>query len=67
MPIYKLSCHVTVSAYTTVEADSLEDAIEEASGRSVELHFNGSGTDPNDVWCVEEADGDPENVTVEEV
>lgn len=66
MPTYTLSCTVTVSAYTTVEADSLEAAIEAANDRPVELHFNGSGTDSNEVWCVEEADGEPENVTGEE-
>jgi hypothetical protein len=66
MPTYNLSCAVTVSAYTTVEADSLEAAIEEAMGRPVELHFNGSGTSADEVWCVEEADGTPEGVTGEE-
>jgi len=33
-----------------------------AQDRSVELHFNGSGTDAGEVWCVGEADGAPENV-----
>ena len=62
MPIFKLTCHVTVSAFTNVEADSLELAIEEAADRSVEIHFNGSGTSPDEVWCIECADGSPEHV-----
>lgn len=66
MATYNLSCIVTVSAYTIVEADSLEEAIEKAKVRSVELHFNGSGTDPDEVWCIEDADGEPENVTGEQ-
>ena len=63
MPTFNLSCTITVSAYTEVEADTLADAIAEANDRSVALHFNGSGTDPTEVWCVEEPDGEPENVT----
>ena len=63
MPTFNLSCQITVSAYTTVEASTLEEAIAEAGSRSAELHFIGSGTDPSEVWCVEEADGMPEGIT----
>lgn len=63
MPRYNLSCQITVSAYTIVDADSLEDAVEEARDRDVELHFNGSGTDPKKVWCVSEPDGDLFDIT----
>jgi hypothetical protein len=63
MPKYTLNCVVTVSAYTIVEADTLEDAIEQAGERTVELGFDGSGNDPENVWCIEEADGIPEDIT----
>lgn len=65
MTTYNLSCIITVSAYTTVDAYSLEEAIEMAEERSVKLRFNGSGADPNEVWCIEEADGEPKNIMVE--
>lgn len=62
MPIFKLGARVTVSAYTEVDAPTLEEAIEEAAGRSVELSYNGSGNSADEVWLVEEADGTPEGI-----
>jgi hypothetical protein len=59
---FNLACTVTVSAYTSVEADSLEEAIDIARERDVELHFNGSGTSEDEVWCVEGADGCPTGI-----
>lgn len=63
---YILSAAVTVSAYTKIEADSLDEAIERARDREVVLHYNGSGTDPEEEWCVESADGEPMDITGEE-
>jgi hypothetical protein len=62
MPTFNLACRITVSASTEVEAETLADAITEANNRDVVLHFNGSGTDPTEVWCIEEADGEPEDI-----
>ena len=62
MAKFNLSAAVTVSAFTVVEAETLEEAIEIAEGREVCLHFNGSGTDPREVWCVEDADGDATDI-----
>lgn len=62
MPIFKLSCHVTVSAFTEVESNSLEEAIAESADRIVQQHFNGSGNSPDEVWCVDDIDGSPQNV-----
>ena len=62
MPIFNLSAAVTCSVYTDVEADTLEEAIQIALDRPVELRFNGSGTYPDDVWCLEEADGEVQEV-----
>lgn len=55
--IFKLSGAVTVSAYTEVEADSLEEAIEIANDREAVLHFNGSGTYIEEQWLVDDIDG----------
>ena len=63
---FRLHCSVTVSAFTVVEANTLAEAIEEAEGRNVELCFDGSGVSPFESWCIEDADGEPTDVTVSE-
>ena len=60
--IFKLGGIVTVSCHTTVEAESEEEAIEIASGRSVEI--DGFGHRSDESWIIEEGDGDPERITV---
>ena len=59
---FTLSCTVTVSAYTIVEADTLADAIEIAEGRQVEIGGEREGVDDNEVWSITDADGQPENI-----
>jgi len=66
MKWFDMSCAVTVSAYTQVEAETLEDAIEIASERSMELSFTGSGNDSKEVWLVDDIDGEPQNIHGEE-
>lgn len=63
MPLFKLNAHVTVSAYTEVEAETLEQAIEEARSRSVEIGDERSGYSPSEHWLVTEADGEPMEIT----
>ena len=57
MPKFKLTSAVTVSAFTTVEADTLEDAIALAEDRPVVIGGINSGEDPLESWIIEEADG----------
>lgn len=66
MPRYNLSCAVTVSAYTVVEADSLEEAIELAESREMVIGGVHTGTDPDKQWIVDEVDGSPENIRLGE-
>ena len=54
---FKLGCQVTVSAYTEIEASSLEDAIREAKGREIVIGGPHSGTDATEQWIIEDADG----------
>lgn len=61
MAQYQLAAKVTVSAYTTVEADSLEEAIKLASSRHVALESSGELS--SETWIVEEADGSAEGIT----
>lgn len=58
MPKFNLSSMVTVSAYTVVEADTLEDAIEISKKREV-VNQSVGGCSENDMWIVDEIDGEP--------
>ena len=62
MPVFKLSCLVGVSAYTEVEAETLEDAIEEAKRREVVIGGPRSGYYPEESWIIEDADGEPTEI-----
>lgn len=61
MKKYKLSARVTVSAYTEVMAESLDEAILLAEDRSVEFNDN-SYSSEKDSWVVYELDGEPEDI-----
>lgn len=58
MPHFNLSAKITVSAYTLVEAETLEEAINIAKSREA---VNGAlgGHSEKDVWIVDEIDGEP--------
>lgn len=62
MKTYQLSASVTVSAYTEVEANSLEEAIKIAERRSVSIGDERSGVFADEVWTIDEADGEPQNI-----
>lgn len=61
MKTFRLSAHVTVSAVTEVEAETLEEAIKRAGYRSVE--FDQPGADIEDSWLVSDFDGEPHKIT----
>jgi hypothetical protein len=65
MPQFKLFATVSVSAFTTVEADSAQAALDIALGREVVLGGNGSGNDSSDNWIIEDGDGEPFDIRVE--
>jgi hypothetical protein len=62
MTTYRLACSVTVSAWTDVEADSLEEAIAIADMREVEIGGTLTGVDGTESWVIEEADGSPQDI-----
>jgi hypothetical protein len=64
MPIFNLSSAITVSAFTVVEADTLEAAIEIAEGRQAVIGGINSGESKYESWIVEEADGEPQDIRV---
>ena len=61
MAKFQLSAKVTVSAFTEVHADTLEDAIRIATSRHVALE--GDGSLPGESWIIEEADGSAKDIT----
>ncbi len=62
MPKFQLTCDVTVSAFTIVEADTLQEAIEIAEDRTPVIGGIGTGEDSDENWVIEEADGLPKNI-----
>ena len=63
---YKLTAQVTVSCYCEVEAASESEAIAKGADLPAAMHFNGSGTTPEDFWLVEEIDGVPCGIRVDQ-
>jgi hypothetical protein len=59
---FRLSCQVTVSAYTEVDADSLDEAIQAATGREVVIGGLHSGTRADESWVIDDADGEATNI-----
>lgn len=57
MARFELVSEVTVSAYTIVEADTLEEAMEISEGRDVTLGGFQSGADEDEIWVIDDADG----------
>ena len=65
MKKFKLTALVTVSVYTTVEANSIEEAKEIAQDRGfMSISSNGGDTE-NDSWICEELDGFPNDINEE--
>lgn len=63
---FRLSCQVTVSAYTSVRSDSLEDAIKKAADRPVFIGGPRTGANPFEEWIIDDADGDPDCIRGED-
>lgn len=62
MKTFNLSAEVTISLYTQVEANSLEEAIEIAEGRSIEAGRWKDETQRKEVWVSDEYDGEAQNI-----
>lgn len=61
---FGLTARVTISVYTNVKAESLEEAIEIASKRDLMHIVNTGGQTEKDTWITDELDGEP--VSIEE-
>lgn len=63
---YKLHGIITVSCYCEVEADSEQEALSKAEQLQPTLGFMGSGALPDENWLIEDADGIPTEIRIEE-
>ncbi len=58
---------VTVTTFTTVEAENAEEALKLASKRMAMMSVNSNnGDSAEDVWKIEEMDGEPYEIKIEE-
>lgn len=64
MPVYTFGATITVSAITTVEADTYEEALKEAESREP-VNIVTTGEDEYDGWVTDELDGTPMNIRFE--
>jgi len=64
MKKFKLIADVTISIYTEVEAETLEEAIEIAEDREI-INSNEGTSDVNIEWLTDEYDGMPLNIREE--
>jgi hypothetical protein len=63
MAKFKLTGLITVSVYTTVEADTLEEAISIAKERDIESYNYGTLNQDYDVWVNDGYDGVVKSIT----
>lgn len=59
---YTLMAQVTISIYTEVEANSLEEAIMIAGDRGIETTQYQAEEQAQEFWCADEYDGTPQNI-----
>jgi hypothetical protein len=59
MEEYLISAKVTVSVYTKVEAETLEEAIEIAKDRTPMSVTSNGGDNEEENWMLDEIDGEP--------
>ena len=59
---FKLDALITVSAYTIVEAESLEEAIKISKERNSTYSERNTDVKKYEMWIVEEIDGEPQNI-----
>ena len=63
MKTYQLSALVTVSIYTKIEAESLEEAIEKSKEREIQKFVYGNSGQSEECWVCDDFDGEPKSIT----
>ena len=66
MQEFNLTAKLTITTFTTVEAKTLEEAIEIAEQRTDMMSVSSNnGDSPIDVWMIEDLDGTPYEIKVD--
>lgn len=66
MKDYNLTAKITITTFTTVRAESLEEAIKIAEERDDKMFISSNnGDSPKDCWMIEELDGTPYEIQEE--
>ena len=65
MAKYNLFASITCTAMTVVHAENAEEAIKIAEDRHAHIGGAGSGYEATEYWLVDDADGEPEEITAE--
>jgi hypothetical protein len=66
MTQFNLTAKITITAFTTVWADTLKEAIEIANDRADMMSIaTNNGDEPDEVWMVEDLDGVPYDIKIE--
>jgi len=67
MKQFNLIAKITISTYTTIEAETLEEAMKLAGERSDMMSISSNNADtPNKVWMIDELDGTPYEIESED-
>lgn len=67
MKKYTVTGKITITTYTTVEANSEEEALKLAEKRDDKMFISSNNGDTaEDVWMVDELDGDPYELSIED-
>ena len=68
MEKFNLVAKITISAFTSVKAETLEKAIQLANERKDMMSIaSNNGDTPDEVWMIEELDGTPYDIIGEEL
>ena len=62
MKTFELSAFVTISIYTEVRAETLEEAIKISQDREIEKSLWGQDEMKKEYWLADDYDGSPENI-----
>lgn len=63
---FTVYAQITVSCFCEVEAETKEEALAKAEKLQPALSYNGSGTNAEENWLIEDADGTPQEIRIEE-
>lgn len=63
---FTISAKVTISVYTKVDAESIEEAIEIANDRTPMSILPNGGDNERENWMLDEIDGEPFELTAEQ-